>query len=55
MKQGTKAKGLEAAKEGLNMLKLSKEDMLDYERDEAIWRDYASGMSTNFLAGKLER
>jgi len=54
VKQGTKAKGLEAAKEGLNMLKLSKEDMLDYERDEAIWRDYASGMSTNFLAGKLE-
>ena len=28
--------------------------MLEYERDEAVWRDYASGMSTNFLAGKLE-
>jgi len=54
VKEGTKAKGLKAAKEGLEMLKLSKEDMVEYERDEAVWRDYASGMSTNFLAGKLE-
>ncbi len=54
VKKGTKAKGLQAAKDSLEILKLSKEDMLEYERDEAVWRDYASGMSTNFLAGKLE-
>ena len=54
VKEDTKAKGLRAAKEGLDKLKLSKEDMLEYERDEAAWRDYASGMSTNFLAGKIE-
>ena len=54
VKMGTKAKGLQAAKDSLEILKLSKEDMLEYERDEAVWRDYASGMSTNFLAGKLE-
>jgi predicted transposase/invertase (TIGR01784 family) len=52
--EGTMARGLKAAKEGLDQLKLSKEDMMEYERDEAAWRDYASGMSTNFLAGKLE-
>jgi predicted transposase/invertase (TIGR01784 family) len=50
----TEAKGLKAAKKGLDLLKLSKEDMLEYERDEAAWRDYASVMSTNFIAGRLE-
>lgn len=54
VKEGTKAKGLRAAKEGLDKLKLSKEDMVEYERDEAMWRDYASGMSTNYLSGKID-
>jgi len=51
---GTKAKGLKQAKEEIEMLKLDKEAMAEYEKDLKAWRDYSSDMSTNFLAGKLE-
>jgi predicted transposase/invertase (TIGR01784 family) len=54
VKDGTKAKGLAEAKEKLDILKLSKEEMREYESDLDAWRDLASGMSSSFLSGKLE-
>jgi predicted transposase/invertase (TIGR01784 family) len=47
----TKAKGLLEAKEKMDILKLSKEEMIAYESDLDAWRDYASSMSTHFLEG----
>ena len=55
VKEGTKAKGLVEAKEKLNVLKLSKQEMTEYESDLDAWRDYASSMSTNFLSGQLDK
>ena len=54
VKEGTKAKGLKEAKEEIDMLKLDKEAMAEYERDLKAWRDYSSDMSTNFLAGQIK-
>ncbi len=54
VKEGTKAKGLQEAKEKLDILKLSKAEMEEYESDLDAWRDYASSMSTSFLSGRLE-
>jgi predicted transposase/invertase (TIGR01784 family) len=52
--EGTKAKGLIEAKEKMDILKLSKEEMAEYENDLDAWRDYASSMSTSFLSGELK-
>ena len=54
VKEGSKAKGLIAAKIELDKLKLDKEAMREYERDLADWRDMESAMSSNFLAGELK-
>jgi predicted transposase/invertase (TIGR01784 family) len=47
----TKAKGLLEAKEKMDILKLSKEEMMAYESDLDAWRDYASSMNTHFMDG----
>jgi predicted transposase/invertase (TIGR01784 family) len=54
VKEGTTARGLSEAKEKMNILRLSKEEMEAYESDLDAWRDYASSMSTNFTAGELK-
>jgi predicted transposase/invertase (TIGR01784 family) len=50
----THAKGLLEAKEKMNVLKLSKQEMIAYENDLDAWRDYASSMSTSYLDGVLK-
>ena len=53
VKEGTKAKGLEEAKEKMDILKLSKEEMKEYENDLDAWRDYTSSMNTHYMAGAI--
>ncbi len=48
-----KAKGLKEAKEGLDILKLSDEDRIDYESFIKDWRDFNSYTVGNFNAGLL--
>lgn len=54
VKAGSTAKGLKEAKDEIEMLRLDKNAMDDYNREIDAWRDYSSDMSTNFLAGKIE-
>jgi predicted transposase/invertase (TIGR01784 family) len=54
VKVGSQAKGLTEAKEEIEMLKLDKAAMAEYDREVEAWRDYSSDMSTHFMAGKLE-
>lgn len=51
---GSMAKGLMAAKEEIEILKMDKAAMAEYDREVEAWRDYSSDMSTHFLSGKLE-
>lgn len=54
VRAGSTAKGLKQAKDEIEMLRLDKNAMDDYNREIEAWRDYSSDMSTNFLAGKIE-
>ncbi len=54
VKEGSKAKGLNEAKEKLDILKLSKEEKREYDRYIANWRDSESAMISNFIAGELK-
>ena len=54
VQDGTLAKGLIEAREKLDLLKLTKEEMREYERDLSNWRDNESVMESNFNAGELK-
>ena len=51
---GTSAKGLNEAREKLNILKLSKDELKEYERDLDIWRDNATAINDGVWAGRME-
>ncbi len=50
--ENTIAKGLKQARETLDLLKLTKEEQLDYYRDMNAFRDYESGMTSNYSLGE---
>ena len=54
VEEGSKAKGLIEAREKLDLLKLSREEMREYEREISSWRDYESVVESNFTAGELK-
>ncbi len=54
IKDEFKAKGLKEAKEGLDILKLSDADRMEYESFITDWRDFNSYTVGNFRAGKFE-
>ncbi len=54
VQDGTKAKGLIEAREKLDLLKLTREERREYERDLSNWRDNESVMESNFTAGELK-
>ncbi len=54
VQDGTKAKGLIEAREKLDLLKLTKEERREYERDLSNWRDNESVVESNFNAGELK-
>ena len=51
---GTNARGLNEAREKLNILKLSKDELKEYERDLDIWRDNATAINDGVWAGRME-
>ena len=53
VKLGSKAKGLNEAKEKMDVLKLSREEKVEYDRYIANWRDRESEMISNYNAGEL--
>jgi len=54
VKEGSKAKGLLMAKENLDILKLSKEERIEYDIYIDNWRDRESAMISNYIAGELK-
>jgi predicted transposase/invertase (TIGR01784 family) len=50
----TKARGLKEAKEKLDILKLSSEEKMEYDRYISNWRDNESAMISNYTAGELK-
>ena len=48
------AKGLIEAREKLDLLKLTKEERREYERDLSNWRDNETVLGSNFTAGELK-
>ena len=54
VKDGSKAKGLNEAKDKLNVLKLSREEKEEYDSYIANWRASESAMHSNFTAGELK-
>ena len=54
VKEGSKAKGLNEAKEKLDIIKLTREERMEYDRYIANWRDTESVTISNFIAGELK-
>ncbi len=54
VQEGSKAKGLIEAREKLDLLKLTKEERREYERDLSNWRDNETVLESNFTAGELK-
>lgn len=54
IKDSFKARGLEQAKERLDVMKLSRTEKADYDRFIKDWRDYNSLTVSNYDAGKAE-
>ena len=54
VKDGTKAKGLKEAKEKLDILKLNKEDKIEYDAFVDNWRKSESAIESKYIAGKME-
>lgn len=54
VKEGSTAKGLNEAKEKMDVLKLTKEEKQEYDRYIASWRDNESIIVSNYEAGELK-
>ncbi len=54
VQEGTMAKGLIEAREKLDLLKLTREERREYERDLSNWRDNETVLGSNFTAGELK-